>query len=106
MRKRVVNDKEMDMTDQDREIFLQVIKPEWASSESEIEDDDGDLVFQKHPISWRSKRLSKGLHRLDRHAFEKMSQVAQRQYVRRIQGEVVEKPPPKNLATKLLWIKK
>ena len=59
MRIQIVNDKEMDMTNQDRDIFLQVIKPEWASSEGEIEDDDLDVVFQKHPISWGSKRLSK-----------------------------------------------
>lgn len=92
------------MSDHDRETFLKVIKPEWASSESEAED-NGEIVFKRYPISWRSKRLVKGLHSLDKEAKKIMSKTAQRQYVRRITGETVEKSAPKNLESDLLWIK-
>ena len=93
------------MSDKDREMFERVIRPDWCSSESECEEDDG-VCFRVYGISWRSRQLVRGLHALDTSMVERMSNIARKQYIKRIDGDIRQKKAPENLPDDLAWVVK
>ncbi|XP_066929073.1 uncharacterized protein [Clytia hemisphaerica] len=84
----------MDISEEDKTRYTQIIVPEMMSSEEDRQDENGDSFYYVRSLPWRSKKYNRIVSKIDEAYMQNMSAKAKKQYNKRVPGSPSKRPRP------------